>query len=253
MRKQKIIVIGDIHGEQVWKEVIKKHPESKYIFLGDYCDPYHIIPKDDVIINLQDIINFKKQASTDVVLLLGNHDIQYIYKEAEYCTRRMEKEEFEIRRLFENNLELFDWAYKLENFLFTHAGISQGWFRFSFPNKDNSNILEIITAEEYRDLAFACGYARGGNVPYGGFFWAGKNEMADPLNGYIQIVGHNRVPEITVKRSGENGIVIFCDSLWNGRCLVIEEAQDNIAFFEVNMVENTLNKILSVVKDIAKL
>lgn len=139
-----MIVIGDIHGKQIWKDVVEMHPDCKYIFLGDYCDPYDNIHEDDVIANLQSIINFKKQNITNVILLLGNHDIQYIYEEAEYCTRRMKKEEHNIRNLFKTNILLFDWGYMQNNILFTHAGISQGWFRFSFPDKEENNILEFI-------------------------------------------------------------------------------------------------------------
>lgn len=250
MENQKIIVIGDIHGEELWKDIIRKHPDSKYIFLGDYCDPYHMICEDDVIANLQSIINFKKQASEKIILLLGNHDIQYMYKEAECCTRRMIRAESEIRDIFRTNILLFDWGYKLGNLIFTHAGISQGWFRFSFPNVENSDVFEFITNSTKKEIAFACGYARGGNMPYGGFFWASKSEMNDPLNGFIQIVGHNRVSEITVRRNIENDIVIFCDSLWNGKYLIIEETTNTVNFFDANLMEGIKLNVMSMDKEL---
>ena len=78
--EERIIVIGDIHGEGAWRDIVEKHPGCKYIFLGDYCDPYNYdLSDEEVIANLCSIIEFKKQKMDDVVLLLGNHDIQYVY------------------------------------------------------------------------------------------------------------------------------------------------------------------------------
>ena len=38
-----IIICGDIHGDSFWKnglDYFYSHPECKFIFLGDYLDPY---------------------------------------------------------------------------------------------------------------------------------------------------------------------------------------------------------------------
>jgi hypothetical protein len=65
------------------------------------------------------------------------------------------------------------------------------------------------------------GEERGGaEGAIGGIFWADVKELYEPLQGYTQIVGHNRVPDvkdITVN----GGRVIFCDCLWNGHYLKI--------------------------------
>ena len=110
--------------------------------------------------------------------------------------------------------------------------------------------FEFITNSTKKEIAFACGYARGGNMPYGGFFWASKSEMKDPLNGFIQIVGHNRVSEITVRRNIENDIVIFCDSLWNGKYLIIEETTNTVNFFDANLMEGIKLNVMSMDKEL---
>ena len=68
------VVIGDIHGLTYWKKAVAKNPDCRYIFLGDYLDPYEDIPRFQLIGNLKKIINLKKKLKDDVVLLLGNHD-----------------------------------------------------------------------------------------------------------------------------------------------------------------------------------
>ena len=40
MQTPPTIVIGDIHGSTYWQKVVVENPNCKYIFLGDYIDPY---------------------------------------------------------------------------------------------------------------------------------------------------------------------------------------------------------------------
>lgn len=230
--EERIIVIGDIHGEGAWKDIVEKHPGCKYIFLGDYCDPYnHDLSDEEVIANLCSIIEFKKQKMDNAVLLLGNHDIQYVYHEAERCSRRMAHVEEQIVNLFKTDISLFEWGHKVENIIFTHAGISQGWFRFASDKADKHDIINFITDPQNREIAFACGYARGGFAPYGGFFWADKRELTEPLEEYIQVVGHSRVPEILFRKINEDTVIFFCDCLSMGKYLIIEKGGDSIQFY----------------------
>ena len=230
--EKRIIVIGDIHGEGAWKDIVEKHPGCKYIFLGDYCDPYnHDLSDEEVIANLCGIIEFKKQKMDDVVLLLGNHDIQYVYHEAERCSRRMAHVEEQIVNLFKTDISLFEWGHKVENIIFTHAGISQGWFRFASDKADKGDIIKFITDPQNKEVAFACGYARGGNAIHSGFFWADKRELTEPLEGYIQAVGHSRVPEILFRKITEDTVIFFCDCLSMGKYLIIEKGGDSIQFY----------------------
>jgi glutamate racemase len=60
-----------------WKTVVQDNPNSKYVFLGDYLDPYENINREALICNLKDIIQLKKEHIDNVVLLLGNHDLHY--------------------------------------------------------------------------------------------------------------------------------------------------------------------------------
>ena len=62
------------------------------------------------------------------------------------------------------------------------------------------------------------GKYRGGDS-IGGIFWADKRELIEPLYGYTQIVGHSRVPEITIQKGNNDNDIIFCDCLHNYRYL----------------------------------
>ena len=83
----KTITIGDIHGYDTWKQagdidlLIKGEFEpdyDKYIFVGDYVDSFDLT-NIQIYANLLELIQFKKKFPEHVVLILGNHDLQYLY------------------------------------------------------------------------------------------------------------------------------------------------------------------------------
>ena len=241
MQKQEIIVIGDIHGESCWKEIVERHPGEKYIFLGDYCDPYNQdLFEDDVLNNLSQIIRFKQEHRDNVILLLGNHDMQYIDDTAELCSRYMVRINNEIEELFKENKDSFQKIHSEGDLLFTHAGISENWFNTNFGSMDKKHILETINKPDNAIVLQHCGKARGGRMPYGGIFWADKSEMSPPLNGFIQVVGHTRVPEILLKRIDDDTAIFFCDCLAMGKYLTIEQENDSLYFYEMQLEDDKM-------------
>lgn len=239
MQKQEIIVIGDVHGEQEWKEIIKSHPNGKFIFLGDYCDPHNEkLSYNDVIENLKEIIQFKKEHSDCVTLLLGNHDIQYIYDESCKCSRYMQYVSYEIGTIFKENISLFEKVYHFKRILFTHAGVTEEWFKTTFPERNRKCIVEAINDCYDNKRLFACGIARWGRELYGGIYWADKREFEHPLNGWIQIVGHNRVQDILLKQTNEKTAIIFCDCLLHKKYLTIIQEENSLHFYIAQIGRN---------------
>jgi hypothetical protein len=128
----------------------------------------------------------------------------------------------EAAGLFADNRELFQYAHQESNYIFTHAGMAHKWFTDYFKGDAHKNIaaqLNNPTPEQEKYL-FACGEARGGLYEYGGIFWADIEDLCEPLQGFTQIVGHNRVPGIKdIIVNG--GRIIFCDCLFNKHYLKI--------------------------------
>jgi hypothetical protein len=88
----------------------------------------------------------------------------------------------------------------------------------------NSNIAEQLNNPRPEQLSalYRCGWYRGGDVnASGGIFWADINELVDPLPGYTQFVGHNRVEKIR-KVVENDGKIFFCDCLYNEIYLKLE-------------------------------
>jgi len=191
-----IIVFGDIHGLTYWKEAVEENPGCRYIFLGDYLDPYGYIAPKQLIDNLKEIIQLKNDHSDDVVLLLGNHDLHYLYLDFEPCTRFDDEIEEEAHTLFSENIHLFQHAFQEGRRIFTHAGISEKWFFDDFFGDADKNIAEQLNNPQHDQLPalYRIGVMRGGDRnAVGGIFWADVIELFDPLPDYTQYVGHNRV------------------------------------------------------------
>jgi hypothetical protein len=217
------IVFGDIHGSTYWKEVVKENPDCRYIFLGDYLDPYEDIVPQNLIENLEEIIQLKKEHPDKVILLLGNHDLHYFSTDIPQSSRFDFRIAKKVSVLFLENIGLFQYAFQEENYIFTHAGISQKWFIKDFKGDVNRNIAEQLNNPLPKQIPALCrcGEYRGGwPGANGGIFWADIHELSKPLQDFTQIVGHNRVKDIQ-EHTNEGGRIIFCDCLWNGKYLKI--------------------------------
>ena len=71
----KELVLGDIHGRTIWKDIIKKENPDKVIFLGDYVSTHEGISSKQQVANLEEILAYKKENPDKVILLRGNHKI----------------------------------------------------------------------------------------------------------------------------------------------------------------------------------
>lgn len=243
MNKQKILVVGDVHGRlQAVIEAIEKFVEEKYdkiIFIGDFTDSYFAANK-DIIEVLELIIYLKQRYGDQVILLLGNHDIQYMYYPDYRCSGFRADLQPELTILFNENRNLFQLAHyegdnDKNNYIFTHAGIQRKWyikyietidfFREKLHLKEKSDIAELINninETKHRNILFEVGTKRGGiRYDYGGPLWCDRTEMLSygPIPNAHQIIGHTPVPfiEKVTKFEGDkhynNTSVTFIDVL----------------------------------------
>ncbi len=226
----KIISISDIHGRPYWKE-IDVNQYDKVIFVGDYVDSYD--RRDvEILTNLEAIIELKKEYPDKVVLLLGNHDIGYMFLNEGYnCSGFRPAMQINLMPLFKLNKDLFQIAFQIGKHIWTHAGISKGWYDYNredieriastFETKDLADTLNHMLHLKENRLLHQVGNYRGGSYQFGGITWADRKETKnDYLPGYFQIVGHTPC-DVIMHYGDENGSIRYIDVL--GRYEFLEE------------------------------
>lgn len=202
-KRHKLLIIGDPHGDKV------EFGPSLYdyvILMGDYMDSFH---NTDAEI-LDSFMYYIQQAkdNSNVILLLGNHDNHY-YHSADRFSQRYGCSGYRpsigmiCHHLFQANKTLFKPAFQLDNFLFTHAGISGGFYKhylknFNIPDEELADELSRMYYAGHDSLFYISRY-REGMGKYGGPFWADKFETEkDPLKNFTQVVGHTPVKRLEI-------------------------------------------------------
>lgn len=189
---------------------------DKIIFVGDYVDSYDL-SNVEILHNLKEIIWFKKNLPDKVILLIGNHDIQYFIPN-EICSGYRAEMKPDLEDLFNSNIGLFKIAHQEldkdgKPWIWTHAGITEGWlkevrtevynkfYRFYEFVKDieENNIDELLNVlfDLRNGVLFNIDAHSGGFNLWAGPVWVRPqilNEFC--LKGWNQIVGHTRQKDI---------------------------------------------------------
>ena len=195
----KIIAIGDTHGRNDWKQIINDNEFDKIVFIGDYFDTYENISGKEQLSNFRDIIQYKKDNLDKVVLLIGNHDYHYMEYVDERYSGYQKKYSFsfreEISKAQDNNL--LQMCFIHDNYLFTHAGITNTWLENA--GYDNEEPLDVFINGLFKHrmdsfkFADEVGHDPSGDNIYQTPIWVRPYSLLmDGVDGYIQIVGHTQ-------------------------------------------------------------
>jgi hypothetical protein len=225
---RKILNIGDVHGRDNWKFMTHGSPYEfdqwatmviegadpedqlfredypyflydKIVFVGDYVDSF-TIGNIHMKKNLEDIILFKKKLPQKVVLLWGNHDVQYFIPN-QICSGYRPEMKWDFCEIFKNNYDLFQMAYQEDGHLWTHAGLLKPIFKdllkydFLRKLKSEADILNEAFKREVPEI-FSVDGASGGINLYGGPLWVRPKQLVEEGVDLHQIVGHTPQREL---------------------------------------------------------
>ena len=216
----KIIVIGDIHGRNTWKDVLNSEETwDKVIFLGDYWDSFDV-PFDRQFYNFFDIMQFKKD-NPETILLFGNHDLHYII-DSEYSGYQSVFA-YQIREAILKFKDNFKVVHQEDKYLFSHAGVTQRFL--SDLGVDKSNFVDTLNEYlVYKPKVFGFMYGGPRTDNYGDNIWQSPmwvrphSLSINGLKSYLHIIGHTSVKQITIRSN-----YINCDALEHKRYLVIDD------------------------------
>lgn len=181
-----ILIIPDVHGRKFWRqalEVINK--VNKVVFLGDYLDPYDVT-EEEALDEFKAILEFKQKYPDKVILLIGNHDLEYLWPDKfnNTCRHCYDVEE-KAQELYRNNE--FQLIYIQDNYLFSHAGVTKGWLGYVDLTLEDLKILDFDLCK----LDYV-GWRRGGLDLYPSCVWCDILEFRNDLD-YYQIFGHTQL------------------------------------------------------------
>ena len=237
----KVAVIGDIHGTTKFLDCYIKIQENdsdvdKIIVLGDWFDPYINIDLDTMIERYNEFVEIWK-SDDRIISILGNHDIAgyIIQNDCTNRTIRFGKRRQQITDAIESNLSESYLTYKIGDYMFSHAGVSQDWLndidKYTSCNyvDDIMNCKKGWTEDELSDICYFYPYdfSRSGENTHQSCVWIRPQTLCGcAIEGYNQVVAHTRIDKIT-KIVLENG-----KDLW----LVDDDQKPN--YLILNIKEN---------------
>jgi hypothetical protein len=235
----KLVAIGDIHGRSTWQQIVEQEQPDIVVFVGDYFDSYDI-PGKTQIDNFKNIIQWKHDnPQCKVVLLIGNHDFHYMPEAYNDRYSGFQKNLYiEIGQVLEANKHHLRMAYRCDDLVFSHAGITPEFLlNNNWGDQDMVEFVNELWLYKPHKFKFADnGYDH--SDPYG------DDEFQTPIwirprslmkacqevkKTMIQVVGHTAVKEIDAKGKATGGRYYFIDCLDNTpEYLVYENKQIRI-------------------------
>lgn len=229
----KTVAIGDIHGRNVWEQILEKEQPNTVVFMGDYFDSFNI-PGIDQIHNFKNIVRWKlENPQCKVIMLIGNHDFHYMNICNERYSGFQHSLYLEIGNILETNKHHLQMTYQHDDLLFSHAGISPEWLKnCGWDGRDVVEFVNDIWYFQPHKFKFADnGY--GHSDPYGDNtfqtpIWIRPRSLMKVLKRhgmkkeYIQVVGHTEVGEIDIKGKATGGRYYFIDALNVGQYLIYD-------------------------------
>lgn len=196
----KLLVVPDIHQKVGLLNNILLHENTAdhTIFLGDYFDDF-----DDNFAEVATMAEWLKENlyknPAKRTFLLGNHDFQYMMPIGTvYCSGYAQwKHEIIDKILKKEDWEKFKYFHAIDNYWFSHAGITEYWFAHPLYGVTLDNILKVVEDVKHSVIArngdygpvWAADKYRGGRHKKGGLLW---NDLrnSEHFEGITQVMGH---------------------------------------------------------------
>ena len=145
---------------------------------------------------------------------MNTKDRFYVNKDEE-CCRHDYKNYATIAKLFKDNEDLFQFAYREGDYLFTHAGVCTGWLlQNNLTHINEDNIVDYLNGNP--KTLWQIGESRGGLQDWGSPLWCcwigdwTHNECKNPFN-LTQCIGHTRIGKQNFPSSIKNKNVYMFD------------------------------------------
>ena len=225
MAKGQVLVIGDIHGRTIYRDIIEKESPDQVIFLGDFASSHHNISPEKQIEEFDWVINYKQQ-HPNTIILRGNHDTEAMgYYWAECYPKAYGYDMWaERKQIWLDNTQ---WVYIDEDLktIFSHAGVSQIWMH----NSRIKSVYEINNLEPSELFGFTPEslFDNFGNSVTQPPTWIRPQSLCKcNVIEWDQVVGHTPVTTDIInirKATKKNRNIWLCDALDMSKYLIIDD------------------------------
>lgn len=225
-QNKRILVLSDIHQEvDKANRIIKAESADLIVNLGDEFDSFYKNSDYDVIKTCQFLTETLHDDKFHT--LWGNHDLAYFYPSnhtlcSGYTTNKMSAIDKIFGPLKNDLAKKFKWHIQIDDFLCTHAGVSDNHLP---PCLDLKNINEWLDEEaeaaklrlntDQSHWFYGAGKSRGGRLNKGGIVWLDFNNEFQPIKRLKQIFGHTYGKVIRGHRSD----IFHNPNDWNNICI----------------------------------
>jgi hypothetical protein len=233
----KTVVIGDIHGRSIWKLIVHMENPDRVIFIGDYFDSFDIKGVEQIQ-NFKEIIEYKKTSGKEVILLVGNHDHHYYPEIGNTGTSGYQKGIApNIIQIVDENRKYIQMAYQMDEFLFSHAGVSSVFMDEAFGVngwKPETIVDDLNEMFMYRPGVFSFnGLDPYGDDEYQTPIWIRPHSLMRANRNtlrtrFIQVIGHTHVNKLDLvgAQKAAGGRYYLIDTLGStGEYLVIQDGE----------------------------
>ncbi len=194
----KQIIIGDIHGRTIWKDIVNQEFD-RVIFIGDYVDTHEDINGSQQLENLLNVIEFKKQNQDKVILLVGNHDYQYWPGSPD----RGQYSGYQVRMapsfeaVFDQNKKLFQMCFEDEfKTIYSHAGLTKTFIENKIGHLDTNHINDVFRYSPKSFCFYMGDHSGSGDNINQSCIWVRPNSLYRDGIDRLQVVGHTSVNSI---------------------------------------------------------
>lgn len=241
----KTLILGDIHGNSIWKKIVEKEHPDRVVFVGDYFDSFDISFAEQLY-NFNEILEYKKSGKAEVVLLIGNHDFHYMPFAEERYSGHQKTNHYQIQTFLMSCIMDLSMCYKLDNILISHAGVSSVWLDRCLRATETESYDSIDSIEYLINLAWE---SKPSLFRFQGLDPYGDSQVSSPIwirpkslqnSNYhnlrkqiIQIVGHTQQRYIDIEGKTTGRRYYYIDTLNTSReYLCIENGE--IKCFTIN-------------------
>lgn len=216
----KHLIIPDVHGRRCWTlEQLERfiRQGGMIVCLGDYFDSFDKTV-DEQIELFEELCMLKEKYPKNVIMLIGNHE-QYGQRFNPNFNKMysgfQHKFAFRIGDVIDKHQDKLQYAYRYNNYLFTHAGLSHTCLNAlicnneDYPTECNDDLVKLLNYE-HPEHWFATFKYNGGRHGFDGILWIRPESLEKdlPKLDMIQVVGHTyQEYGVTITKN-----VIYCDT-----------------------------------------